>query len=84
MDGTYKINGFVLENDIMRYDKPNKVIGTKIFHDIEANILRIDRNIDVQDVDILQLTNKAILTSGRFRVVGKPVITSAIFQEGLR
>lgn len=82
--GKYNVNGFNLENDLMRYDKPNKIIGAKTFNNLEADVLKIDKPIEVQGVDIKHFASKAILKEGSFKLVGKPYIRSATFEKGLR
>lgn len=68
----------------MRYDKPNKVIGEKTFHDLEAEFLELSTNLKVQDVDILEFINQAVLKSGSYRILGKKSLESARFEDGLR
>lgn len=68
----------------MRYDQPNQVTGSKTFHDLEADVLQLDRKIKVQDVDIIDFATKAVLKNRDHLIVGKPVIQSASFEEGLR
>lgn len=68
----------------MRYDKPNQITGLKSFYNLETDVLQVSRRIKVQDVDIIDFATKAILKNGTYRLVGKPIIQSANFEDGFR
>lgn len=68
----------------MRYDKPNKVIGTKIVENMEAEELKLEKHLKVQGVDVSDFILQAVSKKGNIRITGTPIFASAIFQEGLR
>lgn len=78
------MNDLNMERDVMRYDKPNKATGSKSFQNLDVDVLKLDKNINVQDVDIIDFTTKAVLKDGNFKIEGKSVIERASFDNGLR
>lgn len=82
--GTFTVNGLDLETDIMRYDKPNKITGIKTFRNLEVDVLSFEKNIKIQDVDIMDFVTNAVLKNGNFRITGDLAISSATFENGLR
>lgn len=68
----------------MRFDKPNKITGQKTFVNLDVDVLKLQKHINIQGVDILNFTTKAILKHGNYKFGGKPILESASFENGLR
>ncbi|XP_074037516.1 closca [Leptinotarsa decemlineata] len=82
--GTYLVNKLNLESDVMRYDKPNTITGPKRFKNLDIGILRSERNITVQDVDVnYWLTNAILKTAGTFSISGKKSFRNITAADGL-
>lgn len=55
----------------MRYDKFNMVTGKKIIRDVNAHKIKMDKPINIQNVDFFQWLGSCVLKNGRFHVPGK-------------
>lgn len=73
------------ETDLMHYDKNNLVTGQKIIENVQTSVLQIDKNINVQDIDILGWLQNAVLNDGNFSIQGRKRFNGTItFEKGIR
>lgn len=84
VNGDYLVNKLNLRDDVMRYDKINIATGKKQFNNLLTDNLKMDKNVNVQGVDILDWLTNAVLTYGTFNIVEKKSLINATFQNGLR
>ncbi|XP_066147264.1 uncharacterized protein clos [Euwallacea fornicatus] len=73
------VRGLNLTCDVMRYDKFNIVTGAKSFSNLKVETLGLPDNIKIQDVDVVDWLNNAVLTNGWFNVKGKKAFKNATF-----
>ncbi|KAJ8942440.1 hypothetical protein NQ314_010069, partial [Rhamnusium bicolor] len=83
VQGDYLVNKLNFENEVMRYDKPNVVTGYKKFENLAIDNLNTDRNITVQNVDILNWIRNSIVTDGNFRISGKKYFKNVTLHKGM-
>lgn len=85
LSGEYTVNGFNIENDVMRYDKKNIVLGKKFIDAVIVDELKLNKNIYLQNVDILHWINKAILKNQKQFIPLKSVFSNfTVFSNILR
>lgn len=83
--GKYLLNNMDLDSDLMRYDKNNVVTGQKTIENVRTDVLQVDKNINVQDVDILGWLENAVLNDGTFDIQGKKRFNGTVtFAKGIR
>ncbi|KAK4887273.1 hypothetical protein RN001_003544 [Aquatica leii] len=69
--GDYTVNDLNLQNDVMRYDQKNVVTGKKTVSDIKSYMLKIDKNVLVQNVSLVPWMYDSVMKSGTFQLQGK-------------
>ncbi|ERL93362.1 hypothetical protein D910_10654 [Dendroctonus ponderosae] len=84
LTGSFTVNDLNLETDVMRYDAQNAVTGRKVFQNLNIRALKLPRNVKIQDVDVLDWLDNAVMNNGTFRISGKKVFNNATFKQGLR
>ncbi|XP_048520091.1 uncharacterized protein LOC109536439 isoform X1 [Dendroctonus ponderosae] len=83
LTGSFTVNDLNLETDVMRYDAQNAVTGRKVFQNLNIRALKLPRNVKIQDVDVLDWLDNAVMNNGTFRISGKKVFNNATFKQGL-
>ncbi|XP_025829762.1 uncharacterized protein LOC108740183 isoform X2 [Agrilus planipennis] len=80
----YTLNGYNLETDFMRYDKGNIVTGRKTVNSLKIREVIIDKNINIQGVDILKWFQHSVLKNGVFKISGRTTFKDSVtFYNGL-
>lgn len=83
LTGEFLVNSLDLEKDVMRYDKMNIVTGKKHFENLNVTYLKLDKNIKIQNVDVLNWFKNSVLTTTSFNITGHKIFQNAIFLKGL-
>ncbi|XP_044747906.1 uncharacterized protein LOC123309089 [Coccinella septempunctata] len=74
LQGEFTVNNLSLETDLMRYDSKNVVTGIKRLNTLEVGNLELKQNTTVQDVDVLDWIQNAILKKGTFIVEKRKIL----------
>lgn len=81
---SFTVNNLNLETDVMRYDAQNIVTGRKVFQNLNIRALKLPHTVKIQNVDVLDWLDNAVMKNGTFRISGKKVFSNATFKQGLR
>ncbi|XP_044255131.1 uncharacterized protein LOC123005441 [Tribolium madens] len=84
LNGDFLVNNLDLETDVMRYDKDNMVTGTKIFENLNVDYLKLEKNIKIQDVDVLEWFKNSVLKTTSFNITADKSFTNANFANGFQ
>lgn len=84
LSGDFLVNGLRLDEDVMRYDKTNMVTGRKYFQNLNVGNLKLDKQIKIQDVDILNWINNSVMTNTDYRITGEKTLNNAVFRGNVR
>ncbi|XP_015834885.2 uncharacterized protein clos isoform X1 [Tribolium castaneum] len=84
LSGDFLVNNLDLEIDVMRYDKDNMVTGVKIFENLDVDYLKLEKNIKIQDVDVLDWFKNSVLKTTSFNITADKIFKNAKFVNGFQ
>jgi hypothetical protein len=84
LTGEFLVNGLDLDKDVMRYDTVNMVTGAKHFENLSIKSLKLDKNVKIQNVDVLEWFKNSVLTTTGSNITGSKSFKSATFRNGLQ
>ncbi|XP_056638010.1 uncharacterized protein LOC130446041 isoform X2 [Diorhabda sublineata] len=86
LEGNYLVNKLNLDSEVMRYDRPNLITGTKTFENLNVDVLRPEGEAaltaKIQGVDVLHYLQNAVLNKGSFKIGGNKKFKNIEVREG--
>ncbi|RZC40837.1 uncharacterized protein BDFB_005868, partial [Asbolus verrucosus] len=84
LTGEFSVNDMNVEQDVMRYDKINMVTGAKFFENLNVDYLKLEKNIKIQDVNVLDWLKNSVLKDTTFNITGTKSFKNARFANGFQ